>query len=213
MRHPWEGLCSYRSWPRAAQGSAFWRRKQKSNWPGGSWIRRQWELRSRHAGRVRGQQIVVQRKQSQFQPVADPELVEDVSEVAFDSLLTDIERLRDVLVGASFCNQAHHLKLSCGQAEGLARRGSGLRCGIAQHLDEILHWPPLQPVLSLHDGANTCRKMIDNCIFQDDATGAELQSFQDLPLVDESCQDDGARGRGCAFAGQFAQSVHARHLW
>ena len=88
-----------------------------------------------------------------------------------------------------------HLELARSQAEGLARRRGGLRGQVAQHLDEVLHRASLQPVLSLHHRANTGGEMIDNCVFQDHAAGAELQRFQNLPLVDEARQDDGARGR------------------
>ena len=54
--------------------------------------------------------------------------------------------------------------------------------------------------------------MIDNCIFQDDATRSELQGLQDLPIVDEACQDDGARAGGRRFTRKLAQGIHARHL-
>ena len=66
-------------------------------------------------------------------------------------------------------------------------------------------------MLALHHGANTRRKMFHDGVFQYHATGAQLQRLQDLPLVDQPGQDDGA-GRG-GLGSEFAQGIHARHLW
>src|SRR5271166_6444390 len=166
-------------------------------------------LLPRFAGCLLGQKIVVQSKQSQLQAVADPQLVEDIGQVALDGFFANAEGLRDVLVGASFGNQADDLELACRQAKGLAWRRSGLRGEIAQHLDKVLYRTALQPVLPLHHGANASGEVIDNGVLQNNATGTELQSLQNLTLVDESSEDNGARvGR---IAGQFAQRIHARH--
>src|SRR5271165_6022630 len=97
------------------------------------------KLLARFAGYLGWKKIMVQGEQRQLQAVADPQLVEDIGQVALDGFFANAEGLRDVLVGASFGNQADHLELACRQAKGLAGRRGGLRGEVTQYLDKVLY--------------------------------------------------------------------------
>src|ERR1035437_9525450 len=98
------------------------RRERTAAWI--EWLRNYatvWLCRDIRIGGGR-QQIMIQRKQRQLQAAADPQLIEDVGQVALHGFFTDAEGLRNVLVGRSLGDQGDDLKFAAGEAEGLARR-------------------------------------------------------------------------------------------
>ncbi len=154
--------------------------------------------------------MVIEREQCEFQPVAYAQLIEDIGEVALHRLLAYPERSCDVLIRTPFGDEGDNLDLAAGEAVGSARRRRGLRGELPQYLDQVLHRPAIQPVLALHDGANTRGQMLDCGVFEHNSAGAELESFQNLLLLDLGRQEDGPGRR--LLGGEFPQGFHPRHI-
>src|ERR1700761_700312 len=101
--------------------------------------------------------------------------------MTFDGLFADGELLGNVLVATALDDAGDDFELTRGEAIGLALRyrsgflHQGVECG-----DEVGDALTTDPVVAGEDGAQRLREIASDCIFEDDAPGTDLQSFDDL---------------------------------
>src|SRR5271168_621365 len=96
----------------------------------------------------------------------------------FDRLLADGELLGDILVAAAFDDAGDHLKLTWREAIGLALWNGRRRLhqGV-QRRYEVRDSFAADPVVTREHRTERTRQVACNRVFQHDASGSNLQSF------------------------------------
>src|SRR4051812_31814379 len=142
-------------------------------------------------GRLRIYQATPDRVAGQVDPVAQPELLEDVRAVALDRLLAQHQQRRDLLRRVALGDQLRHLFLARRQRV-LARRSAVARVG-QEVLDERRHRARVEERLAAHCGAAGLDEVLVRCRLEDVTRGACLQRLVQVLLVVVHREDEHLR--------------------
>src|SRR5467141_1044685 len=155
-------------------------------------------------------QSVVDGVEGQFEPVRNPELVENVMEVVFDGLSADEELFPDFLVPVALSDQLDDLLLAVAE-QGLfaARAAVG---GLGKGLHHLRSNAVVEPDLAGVHAINALDQQVGGGLLQNHPACAQTHGADDIAVIFGGGQNDDAGGQRVEVDFlQHSQAILVRH--
>ncbi len=161
---------------------------------------------------LRRDQVVRYGEQGKLKARGDTGLIEDIGEMALDCFFTERELLGNVAVAAALNNTTHNFKLARGEAVGFTLGHGGLLHELVESSDEVNDALATDPIIAGVNSSDGGLQMVREGVFEDDATGADMQGLDDLLRSNSgSKKQDFGCGRTAHDGTHGFEAGHTRH--